>query len=330
MMYFRSKLAIIWLILTIVTVGLFSIQTTEAKTGEVNIAYFPLNVCLPIFVAQEKGFFDEKNIGLKVNLIKIADPMVMDQTLISGSADAGWAGMYDILLFQMRTPGKFKLALSNLSTKDHPLDYMLVYEKPDQKIEKLSDLNGKIIGRTVGIFSKLTMELILKDEVDLSKTTLQEIPGSAMVQTLISGKVDALFVYEPLVTIALSQSDKIKILDKALICKKIVDPFPNAGFVLSSKFIKENPESAKKIVKALDDAVNYIRANEKEVKLIIPKYTALSEDLANKVGLVWCWKNGEIKLPVIQKLADKFRSPDGLTDRIDVSKIYYKVNYKNK
>jgi len=320
---FKPRITAICLIIAIIVVGLSSCH--REKLGKVNIAYFPYIICLPIFVAQEKGFFDESQIGFKVNLTKVIDPVVMDQTLVSGSAEAGWAGMYDIFLMELRSPGKFKLAISNYTTMEKPLDYMLVHEKPGEKIEKLSDLNGKVIGRTVGAYSKLVMEMILKDEVDLAKTTLQEVPGTAMVQALISGQLDGLFAYEPLVSIALSQSDKIKAIDKALLNKKILDPFPNAAFVLSGKFLNDYPQSANKIIKALEDAIDYIRTNEEEARLVISKHTPIPEELAKKLVLVQCWKNDEVDLPVIQSLADKLRSPEGLTKKVDVSKIYYKV-----
>lgn len=137
----------------------------------------------PLVVAQEKGFFKEA--GLEVKLIPPADPSAVPRLVSTGEADIGIH--YQPNLYLDHAAG---LPLVRIGTLvETPLNTVTVLA--NGPIKSLKDLKGKKIGFSVSGFEDAMLKRMLAGEgVQLSDVELVNVNFS-LSPSLIAGKVDA-------------------------------------------------------------------------------------------------------------------------------------------
>ena len=107
-------------------------------------------------------------------------------------------------------------------------------------------------------------------------------------------------------------------------CRYIMNPFPAGGAVISTAYIQGNPENARRMVQAMNQAIDAIRLDEASAKALLPKYTPIESAIASKSKLYNWWKTEEMKNEEIQKLADVLLGWKELSKKVDTSQMAYK------
>ncbi len=124
------------------------------------------------------------------------------------------------------------------------IDYLLTY---GFKAEKWSDLRGKSLGVLLqgGPLDFLARYLMQQNGVNPEEVKLVYRPLPGVAKYFLTGNLDAIILPEPLVTVNLSNSEKIHLsMDIQQEWKKIHGDarIPFVGLFVSSKFAKNNPE----------------------------------------------------------------------------------------
>jgi NitT/TauT family transport system substrate-binding protein len=91
--------------------------------------------------------------------------------------------------------------------------------------------------------------------------------------------------------------------------------------ILTTKFIKERPAVARKIVEVLDEATRMAMTDFDKYRAILPKYTAIKPDQVGIVAKPYLrpWKElNDTDLKSYQALVDVFQKEGVLKERIDV------------
>ena len=95
------------------------------------------------------------------------------------------------------------------------------------------------------------------------------------------------------------------------------------AFSFSAKFLQRSPELARKVKAAEEKAVDYIRANEKEARSYLPKYTGLPEPLAMSIPLDRFMKLEEFDKEGGQAYFEVLYKEGAYKKWIDTTKLYY-------
>ena len=137
----------------------------------------------PIFVAQEKGFFREKE--LDVEIIAPSNPNDPPKLVAAGKADL--AVSYQHQLHMQIDQG---LPLVRIATLvGTPLNSLVVLK--DGEIETLADLKGKTVGYSVGGFETVLLETMLEQSgLQLDDIKMINVNFS-LSPSLFSGQADA-------------------------------------------------------------------------------------------------------------------------------------------
>jgi NitT/TauT family transport system substrate-binding protein len=286
----------------------------------VRIAYSPLALLLPFFVAVENGYFQEQ--GLDVALIEFANNDQIMDALITGRVDSGAPTSHVTLGVEQNSPGIFKIYMASLATKEgnNNVDHIIVLK--NSSISSLHDLKGKNMGIYPSSASRAWAKLILKNFMDPDKDiNLVPMPPTLHLQALESGSVDAVMAIEPIATIGI-KSGMAKEIDSSAKAKYIHDPFYGVFWMFPVQLLENNPEKADKIKTALEKSVDYIRENEGDARKMLTKYTPLPEDMIYDVSVPIYHKAEEIDRGAVQKIADILYDEGVLTSRVDTSDIY--------
>jgi ABC-type nitrate/sulfonate/bicarbonate transport system substrate-binding protein len=188
--------------------------------------------------------------------------------------------------------------------KDGDVIYGMVV-RSDAPINALLDLKGKKIGVTDPL-TTLNLKLILKSVgLDPAKdVSISQVDRTVGVAALISKQVDAFILSEPDLTTSMEKGG-LKAIDTNMRAKYIMDPYWSGAAATTASFAQKNPVAMKRLFKALDKAIDLIRSNPADARALFPKYTALSDQASQKVGLYFFAKTTEVvDMKAIQTLAD--------------------------
>lgn len=296
-------------------------KSKETTRETIRVAYLPILVSSPFFVAQDKGYFDEE--GVKVEPQKFVSSNQMVEAMLSGNTDALISLAQSVhATVEVKQPGTMKVFMVNAQNSKEYLSSLVV--KKDSPIRDVLELKGKKIGcfpgQTARVYLSMTLE---KHGLDPAKDVqIQEIDPASHLQALEAGSIDALLTYEPTTTIGIEKG-LVRPLIQGAFEKNVIDPWIGGVFTLRMKFIEDHPDAARRFVRALDKAVDYINAHPQEYKLILPKYTAIDENIAKKTTNIPYWKLTMIDKDQVQKQTDMLTEKGVLSTHVDTRGTYY-------
>ncbi len=280
-------------------------STEEPVLTKVKVGYMPFTSNWIMFLALENNMFKDEEIDAEP--VSFTSGTDAANALAQGDIAVHAINTYtDLLNMEARNPGTFKLVIVQQSSEQNSNEALVV--KADSPINKASQLTGKKIGVTPGIFSEAMIKKAYDNDIDFQKKTLiVKLPPQTQLESLENGQIDALLAFEPAITIGLEKGS-IKILDDHP-WGKVQEPFPIGGYTLSTKFINENPELSKKISNVLIKALDYGLQNPEEVYKAIAKFTNQDESTVSKLR-----QNDNI--PVLELPTNYFQ---------ETANLYYKL-----
>lgn len=275
----------------------------------------------PMYVAIEKGYFEENGINLDLILTSGADKVTA--ALLSGDADIGLCGAEATIYVYNGGEKDYLKTFSQLTQKDGTF----IVSRKKYKNFKLSDLKGKTIigGRAAGM-PEMTFEYALikngidpKNDVNIDTS----IAFPAMSGTFIGGYGDFVTLFEPTASIVEKQGYGY-VLDSVGSMGGIV---PYTSFSARNSFINDNSELISNFDKSIQKGLDFIKENtdEEVAKAIINQFP--DSTLSEITSAVKRYRSVEV-WPNTTKFSKK--SFNHLQDiMISYGEIDKKVEYKN-
>jgi len=316
----KNKLSIALIILAVLLAGgayLISSRTKQLETKQVSFGYQPFGNNLAFFVAEEKGFFTKR--GLTVTPEKIISANDAADAVVKGSIIGDATVPLNVVLnIEENDPGLLKIFMSKTTSRERWSDYLLVKKGSD--ITSIEQLKGKKVGGYPGTAQQTLIKLILKKFMDEKDITTVELAPNIQLQALDTGQVDAILTYDELAVTAL-QNNVAQVLEENPLGKYVMSPLYAFPYVISSKFVDENPKTAKAFIEAMNEAADFIKSNEAESRQIMAKWGGTKIEIANSVNLWDQTKAENIDKDAMQKLADIFYENGVTKKKIDTSQL---------
>jgi len=317
-----KKLAIAAALILAAVLAIVFIYNRKTEPTKVSFGYQPFGSNLPFFVAMEKGFFKEQ--GLDVTPEKIISANDAANAVVNGSIVGNATVPLNVVLnIEENQPGLLKIFMVKATSKEQWSDYLLV--KKGSQIGSIDQLKGKKVGGYPGSAQQTLLKLILRQFMSESDIVTVEIPPNNQLEALSSGQIDALLTYDDIAITAL-QNNIGQVLVESPLCKYVACPLYAFPYVLSSRFVKENPASARKIRGAMYKAADFIKTNEPEARQIMAKWVGAKPEVATQVNLWAQVKAEEIDRAGVQKLADMFLQGGVMKKAVDTSHLYLTEN----
>ena len=211
----------------------------------------------PLWVAEEKGFFDAN--GIDVELTNFSWDQDVTAALASGSLDVTVAATNTTIAIQ-----NAGLNVKGFLILDVSFEADAVIANAD--IATVADLKGKSVAFEAGSTSDLLINDALRS-AGMSIADITHVPMGASDAglALIAGQVDAAVTYEPYISAALAQGNGQKVLLTAAERPGLISDL----MIATPEWLAANPDKAIALVKAWDQAVTFIRENPEEGGAII-------------------------------------------------------------
>ncbi|KNF09052.1 ABC-type nitrate/sulfonate/bicarbonate transport system, periplasmic component [Gottschalkia purinilytica] len=265
-----KKLGIFCLVVSVSVAMLVGCSKSKDKLKETSkldddyvmqISYGTGLCAAPLQMAVEKGFLKEE--GIKYELLK-SDKSSVD-LMMSGKSDT-FLEMLPAMIQQIDNGLDARIAMGVHT------GCLKLLTKPDSPINGVKDLKGKKIG-VPGLASSQTIiaqRALLAAGIGVSPENMEvefvvynqpELPLA-----LKNGQVDAIGMSDPSASLVVNSGDAKIILDNG-VDKEYKNEYC-CVLVLRPDFVKEHPEIAKKYVRAMKKAGEYVQNNPEEVAQI--------------------------------------------------------------
>lgn len=314
----RTTLYIIVAAISIIAAALIIKYISTDKSDVIRIGY-KLNAGYQnYFVAKEKGIFDKHNVVVKG--ITFSSTNQMMQALILGQIDATAAGSIEVIATtEIKSPNRLKIYNTLLFNKENAFFSIIV--PVNSKINSINDLKGKKIGVLPGSTTMAFLKTICNKFFSTDSLEIIQLEPRVQLQALTLRQVDALYTVDPIVT--LSQTMNLgKILIKGPENIYLLDPMATGAGVISSGFYEKNKNIAERFIDAMNETIDYMRANELETRQIVAKHTNLEKVVADRINLINYWKLDETHFDDVQNYLNFLYAEKIIEKNIESETIY--------
>lgn len=242
-------------------------------------AWLPIMQTTAYFAALEDKLFEAECITVVSN--RMESPNQIIDALIAGRADFGPSGAAAGIaaLVEAKFPGSLKVfGLQGGGVKSGFINDGLIV-RPDSAIGGFTDLKGKTLGHVPGIqWRTISRRMIQAAGLDPDKDVrLVELAVPLQLQAVASGTVDAVLALEPVGSIAVASGLAKRAVTNP-VSKVIADPFYSGAAVMTSRFLQERPDVARRVVAVIDEATRRVNADFAKYGVILPRYTPIRPD----------------------------------------------------
>jgi len=291
---------------------------------KVRVGVFPVSSSLPLFVAQDRGFFKEQNIEVEVSRLIGGPPNIA--ALISDQIDASAIVVtIEGMNANLKKPGVAMYISLNTQNDTHRMEQFVV--RSGLEIKSLADLKGKKIMSAPGPANmSMARAALAAAGLKDGEYQLDQLDMGLHNNAMIAGTFDAGYTLEPNATV-MNQSGSAKTFQAGVIARTVFkDANANAwagGGVMSSTFIKNKPDVARRYAAAWAKAIDFINEKPAEARKSLLKNTFTPEALVDIVPLVG-FKNSRNLTPKdiadFQVFMDFATKIGTLSEKVDVTK----------
>ncbi len=309
-------------------------QAACDKMDQVSAVWLPIMQTTAYYVALEEKLFEKACI--EIVSTKMESPNQIIDALIAERADFGPPGAAAgiAMIAESKFPGKLKVfGLQGGGVAVNRINDGLIV-KPDSPIKSFADLKGKTLGHVPGIqWRTISRYMIRSAGLDPDKDVkLVDLAVAMQVAAVVGGTADATLSLEPVGSIAVASGKAVRAMTNP-VARVIADPFYSGAAIMTTKFLRERPEVARKVIAVIDEATDLVNANFAKYKPILSKYTPIKEDQLEFLAQPYLrgFKDlNETDLKSYQALVDVFIKEGVMSGPMDVhTKILAKSDFGN-
>jgi len=308
------------------TAALVGLSRKALADDKILIGFWPIASGLPLYAGLERGIFKEA--GLQVEGAKFASAQQVAEAMIAGRihGSANGTASAALGLAEITSPNLFKIICSNPSNRTLILDEFVVPK--DSPIKSIAELAGKKVASGPGI-QNVTLAKVILEKNGIVNPQVVELPIGQHVPALAAGQIDAAYTLEPTGT-AGRLKGLTRVLEPGVISKYVLGnhdaPWFGGSASVTTAFLKDRPEVAKRYVAAYAAAVDWVRKNPEAARKHMDGFTAIEESLVKEVPLSGFTLYNEFKpsdIDYFQKFFDVFTERKIFSKRLDVKSLLY-------
>jgi NitT/TauT family transport system substrate-binding protein len=269
-----SFLLAISLLLGLPACGAVPTQVNQSAPAPVKlkITVLPILEALPMYVAQQEGFFAKHGVGVQV--IPSASAPERDQLMASGQVDGIVNELLSAILSDRDQTQVQVVRYARAATPDTALFRILASKQSG--VTTVAGLSGMQIGISNGtIIEYLTDRLLQKEGLSKDQIKKVAVPKlSDRLALLASGGLTAVVLPEPQTELAIQQGAVVVLDDTRH------PEFSFSTLTFRKVVIDQHPEAVRGFLAAWEDAVNKINQNPDQYNDLLVQQKILPQPLA--------------------------------------------------
>jgi NitT/TauT family transport system substrate-binding protein len=225
----------------------------QVETNSINFAVLPIIDSLPMYVAQQEGLFEKYK--LSVELVPVGSGPERDQLLASKQVDGVINEVLTTIMNNRENSNIQIVRFARAATSDTALFSILASKKSG--ITTVEGLKGQAIGISEGtVIEYLTDRMLQKEGFSADEIVTVAVPKIPdRLALLSSGELTAGTMPEPVTSLLASQGATVVLADNKY------PEISHSAIAFRSEFINQNPETVRKFLAAIEEAVQKINAD---------------------------------------------------------------------
>ena len=225
----------------------------QPEEPKLKLALIPVLDTIPIFIAQQNGYFAEQ--GITVETIPVKSPQERDVLVTTGQVDGVLTDLQSVGLLNKDAP---KLKAVYTSRRPFPNAPMFrILAGPKTNISAPADLKGVPIGISANTVMEYLTDRMLTGEglkpEEIAKIEIGQIP--VRFEQLMNGNIEAAALPDPLAQGAMAAGAKLIVDDS-----KYAD-LSQSVLTFTTDTLNAKPGTVKKFLVAWEKAVNELNTN---------------------------------------------------------------------
>ena len=258
-------------------------SATAADTLRIAASRAP--VSLPLYVAQQRGFFADEH--LTVTMTDCVGGTRCLRQLFDDKADLATTSEMPVVLQAFVQPD-----VAIVATMAHASDNLKLIARKTSGVTSSGQLGGRRIGVIVGTASQYLLETHLLDVgVDPRRVTMVPLQAEETVAALRSGRIDAVAVWEPFGYAALHGADAVGL--RLPLGGGYIESY---DLVARRSLFRRDDELAR-LLRAIERAEQFIQARPAEAQAILREQLKLDQHFVD-----WVWGGLGFRLSLDQAL----------------------------
>lgn len=243
------------------------------------IGQLPIVDGLPFWVAEQKKYYKEA--GVNVELVTFKSANERDAAILGGQVDGMLA---DLVASTTLVASGSKVQVASLSLGATKAEGpMAILAAPGSGITEISQLKGAEIAMSTNsvmhyVLEKLLLENGFKPE-EIKTTPIPQIP--VRFETLMSGKVKAAILPDPLWSLAAAKGAKVLLNDA-----DAKQNYSQSVIVLTEKALQEKADGVTRMFRAYNRAVYDIQQNPDSFKDLLVEKAGLPKEIKESYKVV--------------------------------------------
>ena len=295
-----------------------------AAQDKVKVGVFPTASSVPYFLAIERGFFKEQ--GLEPETIRLIGGPPNIAAMISNQIEAAIVLVtIEAMNANLKKPGVAMYVGVHSQNKTYQMEQFVV--RKGFPAESLKDLKGARIMSAPGPANVVAAKAVLaKVGLKEGDYTIDQLDMGQHVNVMSSGTFDAGYTLEPQAS-TMRKLGVARTLEAGVITKYILDDENGnafaAGCAITSDFIKNRPDVARRFAAVWKKAIHFVNENPQEARKYLAKNTLTPEDVVDTVPMVRYFTADELTdkhKAEFQKFIDFATSVGTVPEKVDITK----------
>ncbi len=239
----------------------------------VHVMTVPIDAGAEVYYAKDMGFFTKA--GIDVDIQAGANGGAVATAVAGNAIDIGYADTVSIASGVARNVPFLIVAPAGMSESSAPTNLLLV--AANSPIHSAKDLNGKVVaGSGLGTISGYGPRAWIEaNGGDLSTVKFVELPFPQMQPALDAGRVDAVMIAEPFLSVA-RKTDRVLGAPYDTVAKE----FMVSAYFANTAWAKDHADVLNRFVAAIHEAAVWANANHAKSAEILLKYAKMDPDAA--------------------------------------------------
>jgi ABC-type nitrate/sulfonate/bicarbonate transport system substrate-binding protein len=309
------------LIVTIILTFHFSNRNRESSIeNNLKIGILLHESSLPFYVAEELNLFTKYKVTVQLVELPPGDHMpalLSDRVaLISPTSFTTLFGVME------NNPNLLYGIFPGAEVLDYQTVYGIIVKSGFDGTNIYSLKNKRIIA--INPFTKVNIENILT-AAEISKKDWPKISiasRDAALGAIISDDAESAILDQPSLAIAL-KTGRFKLLESNPRAKYIGSPYWSGSGAIKIEKWRENEDDVLRVIKAIDEAIIFIRNNKDEAHLILAKRLGIDKSVANEMGgYFFPLSTDTINIVGIEKTVQSLVKANLLKKEVDLSNFF--------
>jgi NitT/TauT family transport system substrate-binding protein len=287
--------------------GATAAASAQAKATVITIDAVPASEEGGLYVADYEGFFAQQGVTVKIKPITGGEAGIPD--LQSGQADLVAGNYVSFILAQMA--GKFdgKPASMRIIAAGSELEpgSEALYVMPDSRFKTVASLgkhDARVGLNTPNDVGDVMVGALLGNAGYTLKNIRQVIPAGgfpALLKMLPAGKVDAIWLPQPVGTLAEQEVGAVPLAD---FDQGSMQNFPFTGYIGTTQWVRTHPSTVAAFLRALAEGQEVADTDREAVESAMERYTGITPLVADSMSID--------SYPLTMDLPELQRVPDSM------------------